>query len=292
MSNQIEPKLPKWPFFLLGDAVLLGLVWLIYAQSTAPMGRWEAALLLSCGALGSMLAITPFILEYRTAVKMIETGAFISTASQIQNLELLARQIGNATAQWQGVQELSTGSVTAAREIAERMTAETAAFSEFMQKANHAEKANLRLEVEKLRRAEGEWLQIVIRMLDHTYALHKAAVRSGQPALIEQLSNFQNACRDVARRAGLLPFIPGTNEAFDPELHQSTDSQAASMANPQILDTIATGFTYQGKLIRAALVSLQNPPPVSALPQTTAALTTQKNEGSHGRKALQAETLT
>jgi molecular chaperone GrpE (heat shock protein) len=228
------------------------------------MGQWQAALFLFAGALGAVIAIIPFVLEYRTSVKMIETGAFVSTVSQIQNLDLLARQIGNATAQWQNVQELSSGSVIAARDIAERMTAETAAFTEFMQKANHAEKATLRLEVEKLRRAEGEWLQIIIRILDHTYALHKAAVRSGQPGLIEQLGNFQNACRDVARRTGLVPFVPASNEAFDPEWHQSPDSQAASMANPQVLDTIATGYTFQGKLIRAALVSLQNPPPTSA----------------------------
>jgi hypothetical protein len=36
------------------------------------------------------------------------------------------------------------------------------------------------------------------------------------------------------------------------------------MANPRVRDTIATGYTYQGKLIRPALVALQNPPPVGA----------------------------
>ncbi len=291
MTNRIEPKLPKWPFFLFGDAVLLGLAWFIYAQSKPPMGHWQAALFLFSGALGSALAITPFVLEYRAAVKMVETGVFVSTVSQIQNLDLLARQIGNATAQWQGVQELTSSSVAAAKEITERMTAETAAFTEFMQKTNHAEKANLRLEVEKLRRAENEWLQIVIRMLDHTYALHKAALRSGQPGLIEQLANFQNACRDVARRTGLVPFIPASNEAFDPEWHQSTDSQAASMANPQILDTIATGYTYQGQLIRAALVSLQNPPPVSALTQAAGTVTAPRVDSKPARKALEEQAM-
>ncbi len=291
MKHQMEAKVPKWPFFILGDVVLLGLAWFIYAQSKPPMDRWEAALFIFSGALGSLLAILPFILEYRAAVKKVEAGALITTASQIQNLELLARQIGNATAQWQGVQELSSGSVTAAKDIAERMNAETAAFTEFMEKANHAEKANLRLEVEKLRRAENDWLQIVVRILDHTYALHKAAVRSGQPALIEQLTNFQNACRDVARRAGLTPVIPSANEPFDPERHQSTDSQVASMANPRILDTIATGFTFQGRPLRAALVSLQNPPPASTLIQNGVNGTTPKIDGKPVEKLLEEETL-
>ncbi len=141
------------------------------------------------------------------------------------------------------------------------MTAETAAFTDFLKKANDSERATLRLEVEKLRRAEGEWLQVVVRLLDHTYALHQAAVRSGQPALIEQLGQFQNSCRDVARRMGLVPFIPVVNTPFDPKCHESPDSQAISVANPRVRDTIATGYTYQGQLIRPALVALQNPAP-------------------------------
>lgn len=273
MKYQMETKVPKWPFIILGDVVLLGLAWLVYAQSKPPMDRWEAALFIFSGALGAALAILPFVLEYRAAVKLVDAGALITTASQIQNLELLAKQIGNATSQWQNIGELSNGSVTAAKEIAERMNAETAAFTEFMEKANHTENANLRLEVDKLRRAENDWLQIVVRILDHTYALHKAAIRSGQPSVIEQLTNFQNACRDVARRAGLIPVVPAANEPFDPERHQSTDSQVASIANPRVLDTVATGFTYQGRSIRAALVSLQNPPP---------AIVPVQNNGSNG----------
>lgn len=293
MKNQMDHKVPKWPFFILGDVVFLALAWFIYAQSKPPMERWEAILFMASGALGALLAIMPFILEYRAAVKMVETGALVSTASQIQNLELLAKQIGNATSQWQGVQELSSGSVTAARQLAERMTAETAAFTEFMEKANQAEKANLRLEVEKLRRAENDWLQIIVRILDHTYALHKAAMRSGQPALIDQLTNFQNACRDVARRIGLLPFVPTVNDAFDPERHQSTDSQVASMANPQILDTIATGYTYQGRMLRPALVSLQNPPPIASLNPANgvAVATAPKVDGKTPAKVLEEQGL-
>jgi hypothetical protein len=33
------------------------------------------------------------------------------------------------------------------------------------------------------------------------------------------------------------------------------------MADAKVRDTIATGYTYQGQMIRPALVSLQNPPP-------------------------------
>ena len=41
------------------------------------------------------------------------------------------------------------------------MTAEARAFQQFLDKANDTERNHLRLEVEKLRRAEGDWLQVL-----------------------------------------------------------------------------------------------------------------------------------
>jgi len=143
---------------------------------------------------------------------------------QIQNLEIIGRQIANATANWQSIQEASTGTMDSARQISEVVASAAGAFSEFNQKADDAEKNHLRLEVEKLHRAENDWLQILVRILDHVFALYQAGVRSGQPSLVEQLGNFQNACRDAARRVGLAPFVAVAGETFDPKLHQMADS--------------------------------------------------------------------
>ena len=87
------------------------------------------------------------------------------------------------------------------------MATEVHTFTEFQQKMNDGEKTALRLEVEKLRRAEGEWLQVLARILDHIFALHNAA-QSGKPEVTEQIAQFQNACRDVARRVGLVQLSP------------------------------------------------------------------------------------
>jgi molecular chaperone GrpE (heat shock protein) len=287
MSNLTEIKLPKWPFFL-GNTVLVGLAYFIYLHVKLPLGRWECGFFVFIGLLGAGLAVLPYLLEYRTAVRIAETGAMVSTISQIQNLEQLAAQIATATAQWQGVQEHSTGAINAAKEIASKMAAETEEFAEFLKKANDGERATLRLEVEKMRRSEGEWIQIVVRLLDHTYALYQAAVRSGQVSVIEQLAQFQNSCRDVTRRVGLVPFAPAVDEPFDPKWHHSADSQAVSMADAKVRDTIATGYTYQGQMIRPALVSLQNPPPtgVDATEPASAAV-----DETPGRESLEEPTL-
>src|SRR5205823_4894630 len=152
---------------------------------------------------GAWLAIMPFLLEYRVMVKLAEARNLGTVMSQMQNLETLAAQINSATGQWHHTQEQADKTANLATDLARRMSAEVQAFTEFMEKANDSERATLRLELEKSRRAENDWLQVLVRMMDHVFALHQGALRSGQPNLIAQLASFQSNCRDAARRVGL-----------------------------------------------------------------------------------------
>src|ERR1700686_985752 len=104
MRAQTEPKLSKLPFYL-GDGLLFGAAWFIYFQSKIPMGVWQIFFVVLCVAGGAWLAIMPFLLEYRLAMKLAETDALTSAVSQIQNLESVAAQIGAATSQWHSLQE-------------------------------------------------------------------------------------------------------------------------------------------------------------------------------------------
>jgi molecular chaperone GrpE (heat shock protein) len=205
-----------------------------------------------------MLGIMPFLLEYRLALKLAEANALAGVVPQIQNVQGVAQQITIATNHWQNVQEQADKTAGLAKQISERMTAEVNGFKEFMQRSNETEKANLRLEVDKLRRMEADWLQVLVRMLDHVYALHQGAVRSGQPRVIEQLGNFQTACRDAARRVGLIPYAANTAEPFDAQRHQLVEVEAKAPAGALVAETIAAGYTFQGRLIRPALVRVSN----------------------------------
>jgi len=176
---------------------------------------------------------------------------------QVRNIEQAARQIHSATASWQAVQDDASKAVAAARELQDRMTAEGQSFQDFLQRANDSERTHLRLEVEKLRRAEGEWLQVLVRVLDQVWALYQAAVRSGKINLVEQLSHFQRACRDAAQRVGLVPFTAHNGDVLDPELHQLANAGDENRADAPIAETVATGFRYQGQIVRKALVLLQ-----------------------------------
>jgi molecular chaperone GrpE (heat shock protein) len=270
MSDLNAPKLAKWPFFL-GDALLLGMACLITYQSKPALGHWELCFVVLCVVGGALLGIAPFLLEYDALVKLTEASALTTVVSQLHNLEGIAAQISGATSRWQEAQDQADKTTRSAREIADRMTAEAQAFTEFMRQASDNERATLRLEVEKLRRTEGDWLQVLVRTLDHVFALHQGALRSGQPGLIEQLGNFQNACRDAARRVGLTPFAANEAEPFDPQRHRLIDEAAKPPADAIVAQTIAVGYTFQGRLIRPALVSLRETPAAVAAPAPEAA---------------------
>jgi molecular chaperone GrpE (heat shock protein) len=125
-----------------------------------------------------------------------------------------------------------------------------------MERANNTEKATLRLDVDKLRRAEGDWLQVLVGVMDHVYALYRGAIKSGQRSVAEQVAGFQNACREVTRRVGLTPFVAKPQEAFNPDRHQFVEGNEKAPAGGLVGETLATGYTYQGRLVRPALVNL------------------------------------
>lgn len=256
MRNQTEPRLPKWAFFL-GDSLLIATAGLIYYKSSLPLNTAQAGLIALCVAAGALLSILPFVLQYRVLARLAESEALTDVVAQIRNLELLAEQISGATARWQNVQEGAEKIASTSKAITEKMSAEARAFVEFMHKANDGEKATLRLEADKLRRAEGDWVHVVVRMLDHVYALHLGAVKSGQANLITQLDHFQYACRDAARRIGLAPFAANPSEPFDGQKHQLLEGQEVPSEGATVAETIATGYTFQGRLLRPALVRLE-----------------------------------
>jgi molecular chaperone GrpE (heat shock protein) len=282
MRDPIDTKLPKWPFFI-ADGFLLGAA---YYVSLQPMGPWPLALLVICVSAGASLCILPFLLEYRLTARLAEATTLTTALEQMGKLEEIAAQITSATGRWQNVQEASEKVSASAKAIAERMAGEARAFTEFMQKANDSEKATLRLEVDKLRRGESEWLQVLVRMLDHVYALNMAAARSGQPKLVEQLGNFQIACRDAARRIGLTPFAANPSERFDAERHQLLEENGKPDADATVAETIATGYTFQGRLLRPALVRLNGN---GSAPGAEAASATKQPNDAQGNLPLQAE---
>lgn len=265
MSNQPVPAPARWPFYLADVALLAAAFWIIH-HYPAPLPPWALAGAIVCVLAAALFGVMPHRAHYQAIVQFAESNELTDVVRQINRAEDAAEQIQSATAQWQGVQEHSTKAISAAREIGDRMAAEARAFAEFMQKANDQEKAALRLEVEKLRRSEGQSVQVLVHLLDHVYALQQAGARSGQPNLEGQLTRFQDACRDVVRRVGLVPQDVRHGEDFDAEKHQQPEGQPEPQPGAVVAQTLATGYSFQGQLIRRALVTLRTEEPVATPP--------------------------
>jgi molecular chaperone GrpE (heat shock protein) len=256
MKNAQDWEVPKWPF-LFGDAGLLVFAgWFTY-HAPHPLGLWVIGVAAACVALGAGMGVLPFVLEYRATARLIEVNSLETIAGKIQQLDRVGDQITACTDNWTTAQAQAEKTTGAAREIAERMTGEVRQFGEFMQRMNDSEKAALRLEIEKLHRGETEWLQVLVRILDHVFALHAAAEHSGQPQLAAEIAQFQNACHDAARRVGLVPFAATPDEPFNADRHQVVGQRDTPPANALIGETVRPGFKYQGKMVRPVLVRLR-----------------------------------
>jgi hypothetical protein len=258
MAEHASPRLNKLPF-LAGDVLLIVVGAWLALRPGPPLDLWHNLLLAGCVLAGAWLAVVPFLVEHRTQARLAEAGGLSSTVEQIKGLQAVGEKVSAATARWHSAQEAAEQTARAAREMANQITTEARSFSESMQKAHDVEVRNLRLEVEKLRRAEGDWVQVLVRMLDHVYALHSAGLRSGQPELSAQLGQFQNACRDAVRRVGLVALEAAPDSPFEDRMHELPPGAEAQKTG-LVAQTLATGFTYQGQLIRRVLVTLKPHP--------------------------------
>jgi molecular chaperone GrpE (heat shock protein) len=256
MSFSNQPyRIAKTPF-IVGDLLLLAMAgWIIWDVGGLPDG-FQLGIVVGCLVVGMFFSTLPFLLDYRAELKRNEINEFQNIAEQLKALTQLEEHIRHATGQWQSIQDHCVSAVQNADKIAESMAQESTRFVEVMQSMDVSEKEHLRVEAEKLRRSEREWLQAAVRVMDHVFALHKAALQSGQPKLISQISNFQHAVVDVMRRMGLTPHEAELGTSYNKELHQVMGEDHKELTQPSVAETLAPGFTFQGRLVRPPLVRL------------------------------------
>ncbi|MGE3313008.1 MAG: hypothetical protein AB7O66_23820 [Limisphaerales bacterium] len=252
MSEGNTPRLNRLPFWF-ADGTLLVTAAFLALNSKAALGAWEMLAIVVCVGLGGWLAVLPVLKEYEVTVEAAETDQLAATMEKLTDLDVLADRIAAATSQWQGVQDRAAQTAESARGVVDRLAREAEAFATAVSRSADAEKQTLKLEVDKLRRAEGEWLQAVGRVMDHVFALHLAAVKSAQPAVAEQIDRFHAACRDALRRVGFIPVVAAPDELFDPRKHQVADGPRPA-EGARIDETVAAGYLYQGQVLRPVIV--------------------------------------
>jgi molecular chaperone GrpE (heat shock protein) len=256
MSNASAPQIVRWPF-LIADLFLLALAGYLVQQGSRPLDTATMGFVVLCVMAAAWLGVTPWMFENRARIKFAETDRLADTVQQITRIEEVGERIAGATGQWLTVQDRAEKTASTAKEIAEKMNLEAQQFRAFLERANENEKAHLRLEVDKLRRAEADWIEVLVRIMDNVFALHAAAVQSGQARVIEQLTAFQHVCRDQCRRIGLTPFAAAHDQPFDPAMQQAVETSESPAEGSRVIDTLAPGYSFQGQLLRRALVRIQ-----------------------------------
>lgn len=248
-------RIAKFPF-VIGDLLLLAMAgWIIWDSGGLP-GGYLLLTVVGCLVVGMFFSVLPFLLDYRAELKREEINEFQNVSEQLKSLTQLEEHIRHATSQWQSIQDHCLKTVEDAGQIGKSMTEESQRFAEVMQSMNVSEKEHLRVEVEKLRRGERDWLQALVRVLDHVFSLHKAAIQSGQQKLIQQITNFQHAVTDVVRRMGLVQHNAEIGSIYNSELHQILNNENEQFNEAAVAETLAPGFTFQGRMVRLPLVRL------------------------------------
>ncbi len=102
MSDLTNWKVPKWPFFL-ADVMLFGFAYFFTLRAPQSVHHWEIAA--ACVAVGAVLSLIPFYLDYRAMEKALEINALGAITEKIQNLEKLSEQISSTTNHWDITQE-------------------------------------------------------------------------------------------------------------------------------------------------------------------------------------------
>ena len=257
MSEPSAPKIEKWPF-IVGDVTLLIAAYVLFDNRPwAAFGLQEAFWCFICVATGAWIMVLPFLREFQAQADLTEAKELAASVEKISSVDAIAKKIENATEQWLHVEDRANEINAASREIAGKINAEAREFTEFLQKANDTEKNHLRLEVDKLNRTQVDWIKVVTGMLDHVFALNQAGRQSGQEKLMGQLDNFQVACRDVARRVGVVTHEPKPDEGFDAGKHQLRDPEADPEAGAKIIGIAVQGLSHQGQILRKAVVVIE-----------------------------------
>ena len=209
---------PKWPFFL-SDIIFIGLGYWISTLIRGEPESWQIISIMVCAVFGTGFAVAPFYFEYRAEAKAVEIAQLTSVAKEVNKMENVAAQISEATENWEAVQEQSTQTAKLAEEIAQGIAASVKEHDAFMAQAGNEEVGALKLEVEKLRRAEVDWVNTLVATLDLVYRLERSAVASGKEQFIRTMGQFQGQCRDTARRVGLVAFEAENGVPFDSDQH-------------------------------------------------------------------------
>jgi hypothetical protein len=218
------PKLPKWPF-LLGDAVLLGLAWLIASQSRSPFAGTPFLAMVGCIMVGAVLAVVPFLADYARKQDEALDERQRSLDALSRTVAASAEQIGIAASGLHEIAALAQRNLKAAEQLPEKLQDKIAGFKNQLASTREAEREELQKELARLRTSESERLQSAADQLART-AVELARIEASTQKILA-------ACAELAERTRLELLRPARPETSEP-----ADPAPAEQASPEPIETL------------------------------------------------------
>jgi hypothetical protein len=234
------PKLPTWPF-LLGDAALLGLAWLVVSQARNPFAATPLIVIVGCVALGALLAVIPFLTDY--ARKQDE-----ALDDRQRELEALARTVASSAEQisiaangLHEITELAQHNLKAAEQLPAKLQEKIAGLRNQLDGARDEERDELKRELARLRAGDSERLESIIGKITQTateWTRLEAALRQHLASATDALAQAGKIAprpepAEPVRREPLEVARPELVEAARPEPVEATPEAPASGAVEQ-----------------------------------------------------------
>ncbi len=248
-----RPRIPYIPF-VIADLLLLGTAVVIVMMADRPMNAWEISAVVVCVAAAASFMVYPFRKLIDFELRQAGSEKLHDAVQRIRTVESLAARIESVTSHWMEIEKKAEHSLDKSEDISREMIEEADSFREFIKNAQSEETQHLRLMVEKLRKAEKDWVHIIMAMMDHSIALRWAAEKSGNANLAAQIGNFHAQLIEITRQIGLLPFEPQPGDSFDSEIHQLMDSESNASEGTSIKSVRSAGYRFRGVVLRRALV--------------------------------------
>src|SRR5688572_27214675 len=138
MTNR-SPTLPKWPF-ILADVLLLAVsAWMLL--KVLPTRTSGAYLVAGCAVVawigGAFICVWPWIVEFKAQSQQMQNDDLTDALKQIERLEEIGGRVQSATASWQSAQDSALRVTQSAKEIEERVKAQSKEFMDFAERISN-----------------------------------------------------------------------------------------------------------------------------------------------------------
>ena len=244
MNNQEEvPPLNPWPF-LIGDAILLATAVLIGLQAHAPLNGLPLIAIASCVALGALLAVIPFLLNYTRSQELALEERQREIAALAQSTATSAEQISIAAASLHSIAENTIRSIKLGEQLPQKIQEKINEFKSQLNEVAVTENEALAQEINTLRTSETERLETALANVRKTaadLAAIESANRQHTTAMGESLTRFVAATEKAASettiaienaRTAAEKSLAGTLAELDRRIAKLTEQLPAPTTSP------------------------------------------------------------